>query len=61
MTCEHLVCAVCSGPVVEGRCPTCRMARAHVHGSTPFGLTPQLVAVLVVLLALISLLAARLH
>ncbi|MDQ1703446.1 MAG: hypothetical protein QOF57_2698, partial [Frankiaceae bacterium] len=21
---EHLVCAACSRPVAEGRCPTCR-------------------------------------
>jgi hypothetical protein len=31
MSCEHLICARCSGPVVEGRCPTCRLARAEIH------------------------------
>ncbi len=30
MSCEHLICAHCAGPVVEGRCPVCREARAHV-------------------------------
>ena len=43
MSCEHLVCASCAGPVDEGRCPTCRAAHAslHPHGPT---LSPQLVA-----------------
>jgi hypothetical protein len=59
MTCERLVCAVCAGPVVEGRCATCRISRAHVHGAAPFGLTPQLIAVLATVLALLSLLAAH--
>ena len=41
MSCEHLICANCAGPVVEGRCSVCRAAREHVHhhGLT---LTPQL-------------------
>ncbi|GAA4091485.1 MULTISPECIES: hypothetical protein [Actinomadura] len=49
MSCEHLICARCSGPVVEGRCPTCRNARAemHRHGG-PFSPT-VILAVLVVL------------
>jgi hypothetical protein len=36
MSCDHLICARCSGPVVEGRCPTCRSARdeMHRHGSS---------------------------
>ena len=59
MTCEHLVCAACAGPVVEGRCGTCRAARSHVHGPVPFGLSPQLLAVLVVVLALLAMLAAQ--
>ncbi len=58
MTCEHLVCAVCAGPVVEGRCGTCRVSRAHVHSPT-LALSPQLVAVLVALVALLSVLAAQ--
>ena len=35
MSCEHLICAQCAGPVVEGRCPACRHARAHVHHDQP--------------------------
>jgi hypothetical protein len=34
MCCEHLVCASCANPVAEGRCPTCRTARAEMHGSS---------------------------
>jgi len=32
MSCEHLVCANCSGPVAEARCPVCRASKAEVHG-----------------------------
>ncbi len=31
MSCEHLICAQCAGPVIEGRCPACRAAREKVH------------------------------
>jgi hypothetical protein len=55
MSCEHLICAHCAGPVIEGRCPVCRAARAehHHHGSS--GLSPQVLiaAALVLLLALL--------
>ena len=30
MTLDRLVCANCSGPVSEGRCPTCRASRARM-------------------------------
>jgi hypothetical protein len=50
MSCEHLICAHCNGPVVEGRCPACREARAHVHRHAS-GITPQvLIAVAIILL-----------
>jgi hypothetical protein len=41
--------------VVEGRCPACRAARAHVHHHGLGGLTPQLViaAALILLLGLL--------
>jgi hypothetical protein len=32
MSCDHLICARCAGPVVEERCPACRTARAELHG-----------------------------
>jgi hypothetical protein len=57
MSCEHLICAHCAGPVIEGRCPVCRAARAehHRHGAT--GLTPQ-VLIAIALLLLLGLLIA---
>lgn len=57
MSCDHLICARCSGPVVEGRCPTCRMARAEIHGTGQFPLSPLVIAAL--LLALTLVLALR--
>jgi len=59
MSCEHLVCASCAGPVADGRCPTCRASRTRVHSHGSAALSPQLLAVLVALLALLTLLAAR--
>jgi len=54
MSCEHLICAHCAGPVIEGRCPACRAARAHVHHS-PYNISPQLLiaAALILLLGLL--------
>lgn len=60
MSCEHLVCGTCAGPVDQGRCPSCRAARAHVH-HPPAGLTPQLLVLLVALLLVLSLAASALH
>lgn len=55
MSCEHLVCARCASPVVEGRCETCRAARAEMHN--PFGLgKSQLIAVLLLVLASVAML-----
>jgi predicted DCC family thiol-disulfide oxidoreductase YuxK len=31
MSCEHLICASCAGPVAEGRCPVCRAAKSDLH------------------------------
>jgi hypothetical protein len=56
MSCEHLICAHCAAPVVEGRCPACRSARAQVHHRAPGINVPwaavALVAVLLLMLAL---------
>jgi hypothetical protein len=57
MSCEHLICAQCTGPVVEGRCPVCRAARAHVHHHGPSGISPQLL-IAVALILLLGLLIA---
>ena len=59
MSCEHLVCANCAGPVVEGRCPVCRASRAEVHGHGAFGLPPQVVAALLVIVLLVLLAVAQ--
>jgi hypothetical protein len=60
MSCEHLICAQCASPVVEGRCPACQAARAQVHhrGS---GMSTQLTAaaLLALLLLLIVLQVTR--
>ena len=55
MSCEHLICAQCAGPVVEGRCPACRAARDHVHHQH-FSATPQLIAAALLALAVVLLL-----
>ena len=52
MSCEHLICAQCAGPVVEGRCPACQLARAQVHRRSPGLSLPLLLAALLVLLLL---------
>jgi len=60
MSCEHLVCAQCSGPVAEGRCVVCRAARAdlHSHGA---GLSLSTAAIIAVILVLLVALAVQLH
>lgn len=57
MSCDHLICARCSHPVSEGRCPTCRAAREefHAHGFAP---SPALVLTTLVLLLTLSLILA---
>jgi hypothetical protein len=45
--------------VAEGRCPTCRAARTHIHQSGPAAFMPVALAVLLTLL-LLMLAAAHL-
>jgi hypothetical protein len=52
MSCEHLICAQCAGPVVEGRCPACHLARAQVHRRSPGLSVPLLLVALLALLLL---------
>ncbi|MGH3158036.1 MAG: hypothetical protein ACRDNF_15870 [Streptosporangiaceae bacterium] len=59
MSCEHLICARCGGPVVEGRCEACRAAKSQVHHSSSRYSVPLLLMVLVIALAL--MLALHLH
>jgi hypothetical protein len=58
VSCEHLICARCAGPVSEGRCPACRAAKAEVHHS-PSGYGPHVLIAAVLLLALLIILAAH--
>lgn len=53
MSCEHLICARCTRPVVEGHCPACREARDELHQSPLTGLSPVLIAAVLLLLALL--------
>jgi hypothetical protein len=59
MSCEHLICARCARPVAEGRCPTCREARAHVH-QHGHALSVQLIAAVLLILALLAVAAMHL-
>ncbi|REE98499.1 hypothetical protein DFJ69_3988 [Thermomonospora umbrina] len=52
MSCDHLICARCSHPVSEGRCPTCRAARDELHGHGPAVPPAVILAGLVLLFAL---------
>jgi hypothetical protein len=52
MSCEHLICAQCASPVVEGRCPSCRLARAQVHHHSSGLSLPLAAAALIALLLL---------
>ena len=57
MSCEHLICAQCAGPVSEGRCPVCRQARAgmHHHHAGQNMLLPLFAVVLIALLLMLAL------
>ena len=59
MSCEHLICAHCAGPVAEGRCSVCRAARAQVHHHGPASLTPQLLLAAAALVLLVLLIATH--
>ncbi len=58
MSCEHLVCAQCAHPVIEGRCSVCRASRERMHQHGFGALSPALVAA-VLLAALLLTLALR--
>ena len=56
MSDDELVCAVCSGRVSEGRCPTCRAAWADLRASTPVRPEAFLVVAALALVLLLVLL-----
>jgi len=57
MSCEHLICAQCAGPVAEARCPVCRAAKSDLHHHGPTISIPYALAIL--LLATAVLLAIQ--
>ena len=58
MSCEHLICAQCAGPVVEGRCPACRGSREQLHDLLS-GASTQLIIAAILALAFVLLLALQ--
>ncbi|MER6943228.1 hypothetical protein ABZ297_12730 [Nonomuraea sp. NPDC005983] len=55
MSCEHLVCAQCAHPVIEGRCPVCRANRERMHSHGFAGLSPAVIVVLLLVLLFVTL------
>ncbi|GGO69559.1 hypothetical protein GCM10012289_30990 [Nonomuraea cavernae] len=55
MSCEHLVCAQCAHPVIEGRCALCRANRERMHHHGFGGLSPALIILLLVVLLFLTL------
>jgi hypothetical protein len=55
MSCEHLICAACAGPVAEGNCPVCQASRAHVHHHSSNLTMPLIVLTLVALMLLLAM------
>ena len=58
MCCERLVCAACSGHVVDARCTACAASRARVHGGAAVVHVPEWLAALAVLLVTVTLVLA---
>jgi succinate dehydrogenase/fumarate reductase-like Fe-S protein len=59
MSCEHLICGQCAGPVVEGRCAACRTTRQHIHHQH-FSVSPQVIIAAILVLIVLLLLATHL-
>ncbi len=55
MSYDDLLCAACSGRVVEGGCPTCRVSRGRLPGPRPLPAQALLIAAVLVLIAIILL------
>ena len=54
---DDLLCAACSGRVLDGDCPTCRVSREHLPGRAPLPAQALLIAALLMLIALALLTA----
>jgi hypothetical protein len=55
MSCQHLVCAQCAHPVIEGRCALCRANRERMHNHGFAGLSPAVIVALLVVLLFVTL------
>jgi hypothetical protein len=55
---EDLVCARCSGLVIEGRCPTCRASREYLRRNS-ITLSPQLIISIIAIVMALAALAVR--
>ncbi len=55
MTWDDLLCAACSGRVIDGGCATCRVSRRQLPGRASLPAQALLVAALLVLIALVLL------
>lgn len=55
MSCQHLVCAQCAHPVIEGRCALCRANRERLHHHGFARLSPALIVSLLVVLLFVTL------
>ena len=53
MSCEHLICAHCAGPVAEGRCAVCRAAKSDLHRHGHGMSIPYMVALLLLAIAVV--------
>ncbi len=57
MSCEHLICAACGGPVVEARCPVCRAGRERLHHHGGPSMSPYVLFALLAVVLVVALLA----
>ena len=57
MSYDDLLCAACSGRVLDGGCPTCRVSREQLPGRAPLPAQALLIAALLMLIALALLTA----
>ncbi|WP_261565390.1 hypothetical protein [Frankia gtarii] len=55
---EDLVCARCSGLVIEGRCPTCRASREYLRRNSAT-ISPQLIIAIIAIVMVLAALAVR--
>lgn len=56
--CEGLICAACSGQVVDARCAVCADAKGRVHAGHASVRVPEWLVALAVLVVTLTVLAA---